>query len=209
MMILGTGVGTSAVCRGHVERGVHGTAGLLGGHFPIQFDGGRACNCGGEGCLEAYVGTWALKEMAGDQSYDYRRFAADYAKGGEKARRLFATVSAALGAGALAYTEGSDPFGPLKSTPKACKIGSAQTLARPSGSASPNLPSASLRCIPASPDASRRRATNKFPFPVSRLLPAAPKHGVFESQRVLWSWLASLALRRAMDTAAKPPIKQT
>ena len=102
MMILGTGVGTSAVCRGHVERGVHGTAGLLGGHFPIQFDGGRACNCGGEGCLEAYVGTWALKEMAGDQSYDYRRFAADYAKGGEKARRLFATVSAALGAGALA-----------------------------------------------------------------------------------------------------------
>ena len=124
----------------------------------------------------------AGEEMAGDQSYDYRRFAADYAKGGEKARRLFATVSAALGAGALAYTEVSDPFGPLKSTPKACKIGSAQTLARPSGSASPNLPSASLRCIPASPDASHLRATNKFPFPVSRLLPAAPNHGVFESQ---------------------------
>ena len=102
MMILGTGVGTSAVCRGHVERGVHGTAGLLGGHFPIQFDGGRKCNCGGEGCLEAYVGTWALKEMAGDADYDYRRFAEDYAKGDEKSRRLFATVSTALGAGALA-----------------------------------------------------------------------------------------------------------
>lgn len=102
MMILGTGVGTSAVCRGHVERGVHGTAELLGGHFPIQFEGGRKCNCGGEGCLEAYVGTWALKEMAGDADYDYRRFAEDYKKGEEKAQRLFATVSTALGAGALA-----------------------------------------------------------------------------------------------------------
>jgi glucokinase len=48
------------------------------------------------------VGTWALKEMAGDADYDYRRFAEDYAKGDEKARRLFATISTALGAGALA-----------------------------------------------------------------------------------------------------------
>ena len=77
-------------------------AGLLGGHFPIQFDGGRKCNCGGTGCLEAYVGTWALREMAGDSDYDYRRFAEDYAKGDEKAKRLFATVSGAFGAGALA-----------------------------------------------------------------------------------------------------------
>ena len=32
------------------------------------------------------------------------------------------------------------------------------------------------------PYASHLLATNQFPFPVSRLLPAAPKHGVFESQ---------------------------
>ena len=102
MMILGTGVGTSAVCRGFIERGAHGTAGLLGGHFPIQFEGGRRCNCGGEGCLEAYVGTWALKEIAEDPAYDYLRFSGDYANGGEKARRIFSTVSSALGAGALA-----------------------------------------------------------------------------------------------------------
>lgn len=102
MMILGTGVGTSAVFRGRVERGVHGMAGLLGGHFPIQFDGGRKCNCGGAGCLEAYVGTWALKEMSGDSDYDYKRLAEDYGKGEERAKRLFATVSTALGAGALA-----------------------------------------------------------------------------------------------------------
>ena len=124
MMILGTGVGTSAVCRRHVERGVHGPAGLLGGHIPVQFDGGRKCNCGGEGCLEAYVGTWALKEMAGDEDYDYSRLASDYAGGDEKAKRLFATVSAALGAGALAlvhlydaetviWSGGASHFAPL------------------------------------------------------------------------------------------------
>lgn len=101
IMILGTGVGTSAVCNGRVERGVHGTAGLLGGHFPIAFEGGRPCTCGGVGCLEAYVGTWGLKELAGDPAYDYRRLEADYARGEEKAMRLFKTVSTALGAGAL------------------------------------------------------------------------------------------------------------
>ena len=102
MMILGTGVGTSAVSNGRVERGVHGTAGILGGHFPIAFENGRACTCGGAGCVEAYVGTWALREMAGNPAYDYRRLEADCAKGEPKALRLFETVSAALGAGALA-----------------------------------------------------------------------------------------------------------
>ena len=37
------------------------------------------------------------------------------------------------------------------SNSEGCQRGSAQTLARPTGSASPNLPSASLRCIPAPP----------------------------------------------------------
>ncbi len=102
MLVMGTGIGTSAVCQGVIERGVHGTAGLLGGHFPIQFMNGRPCNCGGAGCMEAYVGTWALKEMAGDPSYDYKRLAEDYGKGDEKARELFKVVSTALGAGTLA-----------------------------------------------------------------------------------------------------------
>ena len=101
LMILGTGVGTSAVCEGRVTRGGHGTHSLLGGHFPICFDGGRPCNCGGSGCLEAYVGTWALKEMAGDSTYDYRRLEADWRKGEPKAVELFRVISRALGAGAL------------------------------------------------------------------------------------------------------------
>jgi len=101
LMVLGTGVGVSVVCEGHVPRGKHGMFSLLGGNFPIQFDGGRKCNCGGEGCLEAYVGTWALKEMAGDPDYDYRRLEADWRKGDAKALELFRVVSTALGAGAL------------------------------------------------------------------------------------------------------------
>ena len=62
--------------------------------------------------------------MAGDPGYDYRRFADDYAKGDEKARHLFATVSTALGAGALAlvhlydaetviWSGGASHFSPL------------------------------------------------------------------------------------------------
>lgn len=102
LMILGTGVGTSVVSQGHVLRGGHGTYSLLGGHFPIQFDGGRKCNCGGVGCLEAYVGTWGLKELAGDPTYDYRRLEADWSRGDPKAVELFRVVSTALGAGALA-----------------------------------------------------------------------------------------------------------
>ena len=42
------------------------------------------------------------KISAADPGYDYRRFAEDYEKGEEKAQRLFATISTALGAGALA-----------------------------------------------------------------------------------------------------------
>lgn len=100
MLILGTGVGTSAVCEGRILRGAHYSAGLLGGFLPVQFDGGRLA-CGAEGYLEAYVGTWGLKEMAGDPNYDYARLAADYAAGESRARKLFGTISAALGAGTL------------------------------------------------------------------------------------------------------------
>ncbi len=109
MMILGTGVGTSAVSGGRIVRGRHFTHGLLGGHLPINFDGDRRCTCGAMNCLEAYVGSWALKEMAGDPAYDYRRLERDYAAGDEKARRLFGVVSRALGAGTVALVHAFDP----------------------------------------------------------------------------------------------------
>ena len=62
MMILGTGVGTSAVMGGRTVRGAHGQAGCLGGHFPVG-PVVRRCSCGGCGCVEANGSTWALADM--------------------------------------------------------------------------------------------------------------------------------------------------
>ena len=108
MLILGTGIGTAAVCQGKVYRGKHGMAGLLGGHFSIAYDNGRKCICGGTGCLEAYVGTWALKELAEDETYDFRRLERDYLAGDEKAKRLFDIQTKALGAGAVSLVHAFD-----------------------------------------------------------------------------------------------------
>ena len=108
MLIIGTGIGTAAVCQGKVYRGRHGMAGLLGGHFSIDFENGRKCICGHTGCLEAYAGTWALKELSGDPTYDFARLEKDYLAGDEKAKRLFEIQAKALGAGAVSLVHAFD-----------------------------------------------------------------------------------------------------
>lgn len=65
MMILGTGVGTSAVVEGRLLRGCHGQAGVLGGHLTLRY-GGRRCSCGNTGCAEAEASTAFLNDMAAD-----------------------------------------------------------------------------------------------------------------------------------------------
>lgn len=55
---IGTGIGGGIVCDGKLARGHLGFAGTVG-HQVIE-NGGRACNCGRRGCLEAYVSTSAL-----------------------------------------------------------------------------------------------------------------------------------------------------
>ena len=61
-LALGTGVGGSAVFEGRlVEGGTH-AAGEVG-HVTIV-SGGRRCHCPNWGCLEAYVGGWAIAERA-------------------------------------------------------------------------------------------------------------------------------------------------
>jgi putative N-acetylmannosamine-6-phosphate epimerase/predicted NBD/HSP70 family sugar kinase len=55
---LGTGVGGGIVVNGKLLRGQHGFAGSIGHH--VIHAGGRTCNCGRTGCLEAYVSTAAL-----------------------------------------------------------------------------------------------------------------------------------------------------
>jgi len=50
---LGTGIGGGIVQEGRVLRGVAGAAGEIG-HMTIEMDG-RSCQCGNQGCLEAYA----------------------------------------------------------------------------------------------------------------------------------------------------------
>ena len=58
VITIGTGIGGGIVSQGKLLRGLHGFAGSIG-HTVIRA-GGRPCNCGRRGCLEAYVSTAAL-----------------------------------------------------------------------------------------------------------------------------------------------------
>ncbi|WP_223607649.1 ROK family protein [Chryseobacterium sp. OSA05B] len=59
LMSLGTGVGSAAVIEGQLLKGKHFTAGILGGHFVINYKG-TVCNCGNKGCVETEASTWKL-----------------------------------------------------------------------------------------------------------------------------------------------------
>jgi len=61
-MFLGTGVGGSAVVGGRLLEGGSHALGEVG-HLTIVV-GGRKCHCPNWGCLEAYVGGWAIAERA-------------------------------------------------------------------------------------------------------------------------------------------------
>ena len=61
-LVVGTGIGGSAVVDGQMLRGSKGAAGEVG-HMTIV-SGGRRCHCPNRGCLEAYAGGWAIAERA-------------------------------------------------------------------------------------------------------------------------------------------------
>ncbi|MBL1220784.1 ROK family protein [Chryseobacterium sp. L7] len=67
LMSLGTGVGSAAVMEGKLLRGKHFTAGILGGHFVINYKG-EICNCGNKGCVETEASTWKLTSIAKDNN---------------------------------------------------------------------------------------------------------------------------------------------
>ncbi|MCW1923134.1 ROK family protein [Luteolibacter arcticus] len=67
MVTLGTGLGTCAIMEGKVMRGVHGQAGVLGGHTTLRY-GGRACPCGNTGCAEAEASTTSLAHLAANRT---------------------------------------------------------------------------------------------------------------------------------------------
>lgn len=62
VVFVGTGVGGGVVSGGRLLEGCTNTAGELG-HIPVVTNG-RECTCGHRGCLEAYVGGWAIAERA-------------------------------------------------------------------------------------------------------------------------------------------------
>jgi len=61
-LILGTGVGGSAVVGDRLLEGGSHACGEVG-HITVV-SGGRKCTCPNSGCLEAYVGGWAIAERA-------------------------------------------------------------------------------------------------------------------------------------------------
>ncbi|WP_326821817.1 ROK family transcriptional regulator [Streptosporangium sp. NBC_01756] len=63
IVLIGSGVGATVVTDGTTFRGVSSSAGEWG-HTKIVVNG-RACRCGGRGCLEAYVGAEAILDRAG------------------------------------------------------------------------------------------------------------------------------------------------
>jgi glucokinase len=65
MITLGTGVGGGIVLDGKVYRGLFGGAGEVG-HITVDYQGVQ-CNCGGIGCLEAYVGQKYLSRRVADK----------------------------------------------------------------------------------------------------------------------------------------------
>ncbi len=57
----GTGIGGALALEDHMVTGFDGGAGEVG-HMVVEADG-EVCGCGRRGCLEAYVGKWALNRL--------------------------------------------------------------------------------------------------------------------------------------------------
>jgi glucokinase len=68
VLFVGTGVGGSVVSSGRVLEGCNNSAGELG-HTTLIVEG-RKCHYPNKGCLEAYVGGWAIAERAQEAVQD-------------------------------------------------------------------------------------------------------------------------------------------
>lgn len=64
-VIWGTGVGGGIILNGKIFRGLTGGAGEIG-HISIDHNG-PPCNCGGRGCIEAYIGQRYLSQRTAEK----------------------------------------------------------------------------------------------------------------------------------------------
>lgn len=67
MMTLGTGLGVATVIEGRLLHGVHGQAGILGGHLTVAYNG-RPCICGNIGCAESEASTMVLEDLVRERA---------------------------------------------------------------------------------------------------------------------------------------------
>lgn len=120
MMTLGTGIGSAAMIRGRLLRGVHSQAGCLGGHLPVNFRG-RLCSCGNIGCAEAEAGGWSLpgvarewpgfggSALAGKESLNFEDLFAQAEKGDPIAAEIRQHCLDVWAANAVALVHAYDP----------------------------------------------------------------------------------------------------
>ena len=110
VLALGTGVGGGIILDGRLHRGHAGFGGELG-HVPVNFDG-RACICGGRGCLKAYVSGSDIA-LIGAERLGRPVTAAEVFQlagtGDGAAREVVAEVIEALGAGLAVIVNGLNP----------------------------------------------------------------------------------------------------
>ena len=66
VVTIGTGIGTAAIIEGRLLRGKHFQAGILGGHFSLNYKG-KKCTCGNIGCAEAEAATWNIEKKIKEQ----------------------------------------------------------------------------------------------------------------------------------------------
>ena len=66
MIMLGSGIGASALIDGKLLHSRNGLAGTIGGHLPVALHG-RVCSCGNRGCAESEASTTFLSAGYSDQ----------------------------------------------------------------------------------------------------------------------------------------------
>jgi predicted NBD/HSP70 family sugar kinase len=95
---LSDGVGGGLVLGGSLHRGAHGVSGEFG-HITVD-PAGRACRCGGRGCLETIASVKAVLDAyrrAGGRARNIRELASAVAAGDATARDLLARVGGQVG----------------------------------------------------------------------------------------------------------------
>jgi glucokinase len=122
-LMLGTGVGGGVIAHGQLIEGVRGL-GTEVGHVPVDPTGPR-CHCGGVGCVEAYIGGWALardgealrnsgrsellRELAGDGPVTAAHVVEAARAGDAGARAILEQAARALAVGLAGLVNVFDP----------------------------------------------------------------------------------------------------